>query len=106
MGGEASVHEETFFSIPFFETAVIEQLQVVLDNEGDDVVLQALLEENQAAYTAVSVLEGMDAFKSYMEGYDVLKGFGRQCIIVCQQFANLPGNIFGERGIITANLIG
>ena len=37
-------------------------------------MLQALPKEDQATYATVSVLEGMDAFKSYMEGYDVLKG--------------------------------
>ena len=75
LGGEAGVHKEAFFVIPFFETTVVEQFQIVLDNEGDNIVLQALFEKDQAAYTAISVLEGMDAFKSYMEGYDVLKGF-------------------------------
>ena len=47
---EAGVHQEAFFVIPFFETSVVEQLQVVLDHEGDDVILQALLEEDQSAY--------------------------------------------------------
>lgn len=74
LGGEAGVHEEAFFSIPFFEAAVVEQLQVILDNEGDNIILQTLFKEDQAAYTIVSVLEGMDAFESHMEGYDVLKG--------------------------------
>ena len=36
-------------------------------------MLQTLLKEDQAAYTAIAVLEGMDAFKSYMESYNVLK---------------------------------
>mgnify|MGYP006333395041 CR=1 FL=1 len=74
LGGEAGVHKEAFFVIPLFKATVIEQLQIVLDNEGNDVVLQALFKEDQAAYAAISVLKGMDAFKSYMKGYDVLKG--------------------------------
>ena len=82
LGGEAGVHEETFFAIPFFEATVVEQLQVILDNEGNNIVLQTLLKEDQAAYTTVSVLEGMDAFESHMEGHDVLKGLCGQCIIV------------------------
>ena len=40
-----------------------------------------------------------------MEGYDELKGLRRQCMIVCQQFAHLAGNIFGGRSVITANFI-
>ena len=93
MGGEAGVHEETFFVIPFFEAAVVEQLQVILDNEGNDIVLQTLFKEDQAAYAAISVLEGMDAFEGHMEGYDVLKGLRGQCIVLCQQLAYLLGNI-------------
>ena len=101
MGGEAGVHEEAFFAIPFFEATVVEQLQVILDNEGDNIILQTLLKEDQAAYTTVSVLEGMDTFKCHMEGYDVLKGLSGQRIIRCQQLAYLTRNIFGECGIIT-----
>ena len=63
MGGEAGVHKETFFSIPFFKPSVVEQFQVVLDDERHNVMLQALLQKEQATYTAISVLEGMDAFK-------------------------------------------
>ena len=74
LGGEAGIHKEAFFVIPLFEATVVEQLQVILDDKRYYVVLQALLEEDQTTYTAVSVLEGMDAFKSYMKGYDVLKG--------------------------------
>ena len=39
LGGEAGVHEEAFLVIPFFEAAVVEQLQIILDNEGYDIVL-------------------------------------------------------------------
>ena len=69
-------------------------------------MLQALLEEDQAAYTTISVLEGMDALKCHMEGYDVLKSLSGQCIIVCQQFTHLTGNIFGKCGVIATHLVG
>ena len=105
LGGEAGVHEVAFDLVPFFETAVVEQFQIILDDERDNIMLQALLKEDQTAYTAISILEGMDALKGYVEGYDVLKGLRGQCIIVCQQFANLIGNIFGERRIITTYLV-
>ena len=77
LGGEAGVHEEAFFVVPFFEATVVEQLQIVLDDEWHNIVLQALLEKDQAAYTAISVLKGMDAFKSHMKRYDVLESFRR-----------------------------
>jgi len=39
LGGEAGVQKKAFFVIPFFEAAVVEQFQIVLDNEGNDVIL-------------------------------------------------------------------
>ena len=81
LGGEAGVHKEAFFTIPFFEAAVVEQLKIVLDDKGHNVVFQALFEEDQTAYATVSVLEGMDAFKGYMESYDVFKGLSGQSVI-------------------------
>ena len=79
--------------VPLFKAAVVEQLQIVLNNEGDNIVLQALLKEDQTTYTAVSVLEGMDTFKSHMEGYNILKGLRGQLVVTCQQFAYLIGKI-------------
>ena len=46
-------------------------------------MLQALFEEDQEAYTTVSVLEEMGAFKCHMQSYDVLKNLSGQCIMVC-----------------------
>ena len=63
--------------VPFFKAAVVEQLQVILDDKRNDIVLQAFLKKDQAAHTAISVLEGMYAFKSYVEGDDVFKSLSR-----------------------------
>ena len=55
-------------------------------------MLQAFLKEDQAAYAAISVLEGMDALKCHMEGYDVLKGLGRQrgVVTTTPKFYSVP----------------
>ena len=37
-GGWAGVHKETFFAPPFFETAVVEQPQIILNDEGHDIL--------------------------------------------------------------------
>ena len=44
-------------------------------------MLQALFKEDQAAYTTISVLEGMDAFKGYMESYNDLKCLSGQLVV-------------------------
>ena len=46
--------------VPFFEATVVEQFQVVLNDEWHNIVLQALLKEDQATYTAISVLKRMN----------------------------------------------
>ena len=76
MCGEAGVHTEAFFAIPFFQAAVVEQLEIILDDERHEIVLQLFLEEDQPADTAISVLEGMDALKCHMEYNDILEGLG------------------------------
>ena len=101
LSGKAGDHKEAFLVVPLFKAAVVEQLQIVLNNEGDNIVLQALLKEDQSSYAAISVLERMDAFKSHMKGYDVLKGLRGQLVVTCQQFAYLIGNILRQCGIIT-----
>ena len=67
LGGEAGVHEVAFDLVPFFDAAVVEQFQIILDDERDNIMLQALLKEDQTAYTAISILEGMDTFKCHTE---------------------------------------
>ena len=64
LGSEAGVHKEAFFVVPFFEAAVVEQFQIVLNDKRNNIMLQALFEEDQAAHTAISVLEGMKSTTS------------------------------------------
>ena len=52
LGGEAGVYEEAFDLIPLFKASVVEKFQIVLDDEGHNVVFQALFKEDQAAYIA------------------------------------------------------
>jgi len=71
---QAGIHQKSFFVIPFFETAVVEQLQIVFNDEGYHVVLEALFEEDQAADSAVAVLKGMDALETNMKVKQIWHG--------------------------------
>ena len=42
LGSEAGIHKIPFLTIPFFEAAVVEQFQVILDDKWHNVMLQAL----------------------------------------------------------------
>ena len=44
--------------------------------------------------------------RKLLSGYNVLKSLRGQCIIICQQLANLIGNILRQCGIVTAYLVG
>ena len=72
LGGEAGIREVAPFSVPLLKPPVIEEFQVILDDKGNDIVFQAFFEQNQATYSAVAVLEGVDPLKSHMEVYEIL----------------------------------
>lgn len=75
MGGEAGVAEEFADVVPFAETAVVEHLEVLGDDERHVAACEAFLEHYQTAYSAISVLERMDAFESLVKVYYVLQRF-------------------------------
>ena len=56
-----------FVMSPFLQAAVIEQFEIVFDYKGYNSVSQAFFKKSQAAYSAVVILEGMNAFKAYMK---------------------------------------
>ena len=58
---------------PFAEAAVVEEFEFFGDDEGDKAAREALLEHHQTAYTAVAVLEGMDALELAVEVDDVFQ---------------------------------
>ena len=67
---------------PFFQTTVIEKLQVFADDEGDNIVLETFLEQNQSTDSAVAVLErvGLAGRKILCKRYStkVKNGAGKQ----------------------------
>ena len=64
---QAGIGQIAFFVIPFLQSTVIEHLQIVLNDERNDIVFQALLKHDQPAHTAVAVLERMNPLKLHME---------------------------------------
>ena len=71
---EAGINQIGFLFVPFFQTSVIEKLQVILDDKRHNVVFEALFEKNKSANTTITVLERVYAFKSYMELNNIVKG--------------------------------
>ena len=64
---EAGVHKIPWQIVPFIETAVVEQRKIVLHDEGNDIVAQTLLEEDESADTPVAVLKGVNTLEFIMK---------------------------------------
>ncbi len=73
LGGEAGVCEVAIDVAPFLESSIIEQLEFVCDDKGDDAVCETFLEHQQAPNSAIAVLERMNLLEAYMKVKDVLK---------------------------------
>lgn len=106
LGGQEGIHQIPLLLIPLGQTPVVKVFQIILDDEGDNIMLQTLLEEDQPPHTAVAVLEGVDTLEGHMEGHDVLKGLGGQRIVACQQFPHFRSNILREGCVTAAHLVG
>lgn len=53
--GQAGIQQVTAFRLPLMETAVVEHLEVIRDNERHDVVPQTLFEEKKPPDPSVSI---------------------------------------------------
>lgn len=76
---QTGVCQPAFLVSPLGQPAVIESLFAVLNDERDNVVVQALLQSNQSANSAVSILERVDVFKLSMECDHILNRY--LCIV-------------------------
>ena len=75
--GKAGIYQETAFISPFPEAPVVVQLQIVINDEGHDVIAQAFLEEDEPSHAPVAILEGMDRLETDMKRYDFFQGLYR-----------------------------
>ena len=74
LGREAGVCEVAINMTPFAKATIIEELEVVCDDEGDDVISEAFLKHDKAAHASVAILERMNLLKADMKVEDVFKG--------------------------------
>lgn len=75
--GQAGIQQVTAFRLPRMETAVVEHLEVIRDNERHDVVPQTLFEEKKPPDPSVSILKRMDGFKGIVKFQQILQVFLR-----------------------------
>ena len=78
---EAGVGEIAVDVAPFAKTAVVKQFQVIRDDERDDAVRQAFLEQDQSPHTAIAVLERMDPLELLVKVDEVFQRILLFCMV-------------------------
>lgn len=102
---KACVSEIPLLVIPFNKPAIVKGLHVVGDDKRYHVVHEAFFEHHEPAYTAVAVLEGMDALEAHMKADDVFEGVSRARVIRFQERLHLFGDVFRKSGLPAADLV-
>ena len=65
--GQASITQVAALVLPLLQAAVVEHLDVVLDDKRHDVVPQTFFEKEQSPDSAVAVLKRMDTLKAVVK---------------------------------------
>jgi hypothetical protein len=81
LGGETGICEVAINVTPLMKSAIIEHLQIICDDEGDDVVSEAFHEHNEATYASIAILEGMNLLEADMEIKDVFEGLALDGVV-------------------------
>ena len=82
MRGEAGVGQEAVDVAPLLQTAIVEKLEVVCDDERHNVVCQTLLEHQQTSHTTVAVLERMNLLEAHVKIEDVIQRLSLVPVVV------------------------
>lgn len=81
LGGKDGVSEIAIYVAPFTKAAIIEELEVVCDDEGDDVVSKAFLEHDDATHATVTILKRMNLLEADVKVEDIFEGLALDCVV-------------------------
>ena len=70
---------------PFTKTAIVEHLQFIGDDKGNDATAKAFLEHDEAPHTTVAVLERMNFFEADVQVENILQRVLRLGVIPLQE---------------------
>ena len=73
LGLNTYIHQNIRIIIPAPDAIQITGAALVIDDEGNNAMPEAFFEHNQAAYTAIAVFIGADAFELHVKVQYVLK---------------------------------
>lgn len=103
---EAGVAQIFAYDWPLLQASVVEHLEVIGDDEGNDAGRQTLLEHHKASDTAVAILKWVDAFETLVQVEDVVECLVAPGVVLCQESPHFAVYLFGRRGLHAAHLVG
>ena len=74
LSGDADGGEDRTVLVPQADAVEVIRAVLIINDDGGNIVAQALLEHQQAANPTVAVIEGADAFKLYVKVQNILEG--------------------------------
>ncbi len=81
LGCQTGIAQVSALFFPFFQTAVVEEFEIIINNKRHNSVSQAFFKQKQPADSAVSVLERMNTLEPVMKVQKVVKAFDRDGIV-------------------------
>ena len=73
---KARIKKIAVLLVPLRESAIVERLHVISNNERNNVMSKAFFKHDQPANTSVAILERMNAFKANVIINNIFKGMG------------------------------
>lgn len=105
LGGEAGVAEVAGELGPVGEASVVEDLEGICDDKGDNVVREAFFEHDETPDTAVAILEGVNALECVVEVQNIIEGLLFYALVAGDELLQLLMHEVGWRGIHAADFI-
>ena len=90
---------------PFAQASIIEHLQLVGNDEGNNTCAQTLLEHNKTPNAPITILEWVYLFETNMEVENILKRTLLLGIVILYQSPDTIMHLFGFARILTTNFV-
>ena len=81
LGGETGICEVAINVTPLMKSAIIEHLQIICDDEGNDAICEAFFEHDETAYTPVAILEGMNLLEADVKVENIFEGLALDSVV-------------------------
>lgn len=103
---EAGIAQIFAYGWPLLQASVVEHLEVIGDDEGNDAGRQTLLEHHKASDTAVAILKRVDALETLVQIENVVECLVPPGVVLRKESLHLTVHLLGRRSLHAAHLVG